>query len=140
MSNVSRVNPEIAAQIAFRQSDRQIFSFERDHYYHEAIENAMTKFASIFKKISATPNRPDRLHAPGNAFFPGVVPGLGVSGTLEAAGGASSGLFNASLFPTLFRRFCLDNSAYLAHFNCRLGYGALYVVWHFFTKSAFPGR
>ena len=90
MSNVSRVSPEIAAQIAFRQSDRQIFSFERDHYYHGVIENATTKFPIIFKKISISPNRPHTLHAHGNAFLPGRVPSLGVSGTLEAAGGAFS--------------------------------------------------
>jgi len=100
----------------------------------------MTKLSSIFKKISVTPSQPDTLHAPGNAFFPGVVPGLAFSGTLEAAGEASSGLFNVSSVPTLFRRFCLYNSAYLAHFNCRLGHGAVYGVWHFFTKSSFPGR
>jgi len=58
MSNVSRVSPEIAAQIAFRQRDRQISSFERYHYYHEAIENATTKFSIIFKKISVAPNSP----------------------------------------------------------------------------------
>lgn len=105
MSNVSRVSPEIAAQIAFRQSDRQIFSFERDHYYHEAIENATTKFPIIFKKISVSPNRSNTLHAPGNAFFPARVPCSAASGTLEAAERAYSGLFNASSLSRCFGVF-----------------------------------
>ena len=60
---------------------------------------------SFSKKSQFPQTAPDTLHAPGNAFFPTRVPCSTPSGTLKAAMGASSGLFNASPLPHCFGVF-----------------------------------
>ncbi len=57
---------------------------------------------SFSKKSQLPQTAPDTLHAPGNAFFPARVLCSAASGMLEAATGASSGLFNAPSFPRCF--------------------------------------
>jgi hypothetical protein len=60
---------------------------------------------SFSKKSQLPQTAPDTLHATGNAFFPTRVPCSTASGTLKAATGAPSGLFNASPLPHCFGVF-----------------------------------